>query len=314
MMNKISVIIPLFNKVKYIDRALKSVLDQSEPVFEVIVVNDGSTDGGEDVVKNFKDRRIKLINQSNQGSSVARNQGIKTASSELIAFLDADDLWKPGFLKKIRELREKFPKAGAYATSYEIVTPTGRRLPAETTRLPDGGSEGLIKNYFDLALGFPVWSSAVVIPKRVLDEVGGFPEGEHLGEDLDLWLRIALRYPIAWSSACLAVYHQDAENRVCTTKRWTGEPAISVTAQRAIQSGMVPPDLINDLREYVAYFQLDAARDCLVQGEKDIAFHLLNCSRETRKFSKWWWRLRIVAALPGNAAYWLWKIKQLKAK
>ena len=125
-MDQISVVIPLYNKAPYIARALNSVLAQERLPEEIIVVDDGSTDGGGDLVKQFKDPLIRLIRQENQGVSAARNRGISLAKGELIAFLDADDTWQPGFLKVISEMRELYPQAGIYGTAYDVINPKGK--------------------------------------------------------------------------------------------------------------------------------------------------------------------------------------------
>ncbi len=116
-----SVVIPLYNKSQYINRALNSVLFQSIQDFEIVVIDDGSVDGGGDLVRKYADQRIRLIRQENQGASAARNNGYRVTRSEFVAFLDADDEWKPGFLEKIKELVEKFPNCGAFGTSFEII-------------------------------------------------------------------------------------------------------------------------------------------------------------------------------------------------
>ena len=107
MIPQVSVVIPLYNKAPYIDRALRSVLAQTFQDFEVIIVDDGSTDGGAKIVKSTTDKRIKLIQQKNSGVSAARNRGIQESKSKLIAFLDADDEWKSRFLEVILRLRKK---------------------------------------------------------------------------------------------------------------------------------------------------------------------------------------------------------------
>jgi glycosyltransferase involved in cell wall biosynthesis len=112
-----SIVIPLYNKEKYIKRAITSVLDQTIQDFEIIVVNDGSTDNSTNIVKSITDNRIKLINQENQGVSVARNTGIENTKNEYIAFLDADDKWEPYFLEEIRKLIEINKSAGLFATN-----------------------------------------------------------------------------------------------------------------------------------------------------------------------------------------------------
>ena len=117
---KFSIVIPLYNKEKHVARAINSILNQTYQDFEIIIVDDGSTDFSYEEVKKINDPRIKIIRQKNLGVSSARNTGIKEAKNNYIGFLDADDKWKPDFLETIKKLIKDFPGAGAYATSYEI--------------------------------------------------------------------------------------------------------------------------------------------------------------------------------------------------
>lgn len=114
----ISVVIPLYNKEKQIAKTLQTVLNQTYQDFEIVIVNDGSTDGSVDEVKKFLNPRIRLINQKNGGVSAARNRGIEEAKGEYIAFLDADDLWDIDHLEVLYQLILAYPKNGAYATAY----------------------------------------------------------------------------------------------------------------------------------------------------------------------------------------------------
>ena len=243
---------------------------------------------------------IRLIRQKNRGVSAARNRGIKEARGDLIAFLDADDAWKPRFLEVILELSKQFPQAGLYATAYEIISPYGIIHYPKFNILPAGLKQGLI-DYFKAARLYPVWTSAVAIPKKVLEEIGGFQEGETWTEDLDVWLRIALRYPVTWSSEYLVSYYQNVTTRSIHSKWIPGEPVASRSAREAIRSGLVPPENLGDLREYAARIQLDAASRCLVFGDKDKAVEMLGYSAGTKEYAWEWKRLRIMAALPGNA-------------
>jgi hypothetical protein len=139
--------------------------------------------------------------------------------------------------------------------------------------------------------------------------VGGFKVGERVGQDVDLWLRLAFRYPIAWSGERLAVYYRNAVNRTVGKRFWTQEPAVSCSARQAIAAGLVPPEQIKSFKEYVAHFQIIAIRELLIQGKKDEALKLLDYSRGTRRFARQWWKWRIIAALPYDSAG-LWKLKQ----
>jgi glycosyltransferase involved in cell wall biosynthesis len=306
----ISVVIPLYNKGPYIERALNSVLSQTSSPSEIIVIDDGSTDGGGEVVKTFTDPRILLFRQKNQGESAARNRGAQIAKNNIIAFLDADDAWDPDFLATILRLQRKFPQAGAFATAYRVVCSHGSLRTPDFLVLPQAVKEGLIINYFRHGLSFPVWSSAVAVPKNVLQQIGGFQVGERKGADVDAWLKIALRFPIAFSREHMATYFENASNRTVGFVCWDKEPAVSRTARQAIDAGIVPSEQVQDLKNYVAHFQLSAARDCLVLGNKKVALQLLQYARGTPNFANNWWLYRLVAALPGEAGPWLWRMKQ----
>jgi len=145
-----SVVIPLYNKDKHITRAINSVLNQSYRKFEIIVVDDGSTDSGVIEVKKINDSRIRLVQQINLGVSSARNKGISLAKYNFVGFLDADDAWKPDFLETIYFLIKKYPEAGAYATAYEIINMKSERvLPRSILDMPQDW-EGKFDDLSDL--------------------------------------------------------------------------------------------------------------------------------------------------------------------
>jgi glycosyltransferase involved in cell wall biosynthesis len=204
---RVSVVIPLFNKGPYIRRAIDSVLAQTCRDFEIVVVNDGSTDGGPEIVGRIRDARVRLVNQDNGGVSAARNRGIRETKSELIGFLDADDEWLPEFLQTVIALAERYPHAGAYATGY-LLLKGGARICREMT-VKDGREK--CGCYFDLLRGgADVWTSSnIVVRRAVFDKVGVFRVGHALAEDLDMWFRIGLHYLFACSARTCAVYHYD---------------------------------------------------------------------------------------------------------
>lgn len=212
-----SVIIPLYNKSSYIDKALHSLINQTFQNFEVIIVDDGSTDGSVQRVEElFQSQSLlpdkyKLIKQPNQGVSTARNNGVKLAVYDFIAFLDADDWWSPEYLENMKQLIEKYPEAGIYASSYYKVK-YGKITPARIG-VDDGFLEGLI-NYFQVyakTLWMPVWTGATIIKKAIFEELEGFKPQLKLGEDFDLWVRVAEKYPVAFINKPLAFYNQDVE-------------------------------------------------------------------------------------------------------
>jgi len=308
----ISVVIPLYNKAPYIQRALDSVLAQSMQSFEVIVVDDGSTDGGGHIVKANVDPRIRLIEQKNAGVSVARNRGIAEAQAELIAFLDADDAWKPAFLATIQKLHQAFPEAGMYATAYEIGRMDGIRTRPNFFNMPNEPWEGIIPNYFKASWGEPpISASSVAIPKKTFATVGNFPVGVHRGEDLDMWLRAALKYPVAFSSQSQAVYFQDTNHRSGTLHPVKAALQMVQTAEHALAEGHAPLHLQNDVKEYIAKYQIQTASECVLTGNTVVARKLLMTCYQTRQFRLWWLWWCFWAALPYVLFKPLWRLRTL---
>lgn len=204
----ISVIIPLYNKEAGIATALRSVLAQTYQDFEIVVVDDGSTDGSVAIVETFNDQRIRLIHQANAGVSAARNRGIEEAKGKYVAFLDADDEWMPEFLEEIRALQKAYPECKAQATNYAFCS-NSIKSSTILRKLPFDGEIGVLSNYFEVACCShpPVWTSAACIERKLLQEIGGFPIGVKSGEDLLTWARIAVRTQWAYSRKALSVFN-----------------------------------------------------------------------------------------------------------
>lgn len=225
-----SVIIPLYNKASYIEKAIRSVAAQTCRDFELIIIDDGSTDDGLEKLRvlSFELRetrpeffcKIKIIEQKNQGVSITRNNGVKLAQYDYIAFLDADDWWTTTYLEEVKNLIVQYSEAGIYASSYYKVK-NGKHIQANIG-VGEGFQQGLI-NYFQVyakTLWMPLWTGATVIKKNVFHENNGFKPTLKLGEDFDLWVRVALKYPVAFLNKPLAYYNQDVEqaNRAIGTK------------------------------------------------------------------------------------------------
>lgn len=216
-MNKpnFTVVIPLYNKANHILRTLKSIAWQKYPAMEVIVVDDGSTDEGPSLVENSGISNLRLIKQKNQGVSAARNKGIAEARYAYIAFLDADDEWLPLFLDEIARLIVKFPQAQFFGTRYQIVESENNYCDAKI-KLKSINPEGMIlEDYFNIASqgDLPFMVSSTVIQHSLFESIGGFPLGEPIGEDQDLFCRIALNAVIAYSPNIHSLYHRDAQNQ-----------------------------------------------------------------------------------------------------
>jgi Glycosyltransferases involved in cell wall biogenesis len=176
-----SVIIPLYNKAPYIQRAIDSVLNQSFSEYEIIVVNDGSTDGGGELVRQKYGEQVILLNQRNQGVSLARNKGIEKAKYNWIAFLDGDDYWHPNYLQLIAEAIQEQKNVGLIGAYY-----TFDKLPnkVEKPNLIE------IQDYFSRAIHNTLFtSSSTVIRKDFFENQEGFKPHLKIGEDLDVWFR-----------------------------------------------------------------------------------------------------------------------------
>jgi glycosyltransferase involved in cell wall biosynthesis len=210
-MSKFSVIMPLYNKAPYVRKAVESVVVQTCRDWELIVVDDGSTDGGGDIVASIADPRIRLVQQENAGVSAARNRGASLSTAPYITFLDADDWWEPTFLEEMDGLIARHPGAGIYGTAYWIVRNGHRRLAP--IGLDAGFTEGEI-NYCQVyarTLCMPLTSITICMPRRSFDDAGCFPTGVRLGEDFLLWLRVALNHKTVLLNTPLANYNQDVD-------------------------------------------------------------------------------------------------------
>lgn len=212
-----SVIIPLFNKENFIETTLKSALNQTFSDFEILIINDGSTDKSEEKVLNFNDNRIRYFSKENEGVSATRNFGIEKANGEIIAFLDADDYWYPNHLQNLFQLYNQFPECGLYCTNYERFYNSYKIVKPFFVAIPEFPWKGIVKDFFKSSyIDRIAWTSAVAIPKIVLNQVGCFDTKITLGagEDTHLWLRIALKYKVAFDTEISSRHVLDAENRI----------------------------------------------------------------------------------------------------
>lgn len=216
---RFSIIIPLYNKAPYVEKAIQSVLTQTYEEFELIVIDDGSNDGSLEKIQKFKSAKVQIVSQENQGVSITRNNGVKLAKYDYIAFLDADDWWESTFLQEMKKVIEKYPNAGIYGSNYYKVK-NNKFIPAKIG-VEDSFESGVI-NYFRVystTLWMPLTSISVVIPKEVFVYENGFNSSLKLGEDFDLWIRIAQKYPVVFINKLLAYYNQDVD----VSKRAVGE-------------------------------------------------------------------------------------------
>lgn len=301
MKSLFSIVIPLFNKEKSIARTLSSVLNQTEQEFELIIVNDGSTDRSVSIVQNLLGvNQGRIINQKNAGESAARNRGVLEARTNLIAFLDADDEWDPNFLSSIGKLMEDFPEADIFGSSYYIKNRIGtRKLPPSYYLYPKDWS-GIIKDYIKVInTGYPFNSSSVVIRKKKLIQVEGFPLGVKYGADVDTWIRLSFVSLMAIINTPLSTYHRDAENRMVDLYGGSLEIYYPVRElKKRLDQGEIPKNQRRPANDYICKLNLPLAKSCLFYGYTEKAKEIILFCGNTKKyfFNKYW--LLICAFIP----------------
>lgn len=205
-----SIVIPVYNKEKFVAKTIKSVLEQTFTDYEIIIVNDGSNDQSEAQILALKNNRIQYYSKINEGVALARNFGIEKATSDYICFLDADDFWYPNFLETMQRFTSELPEQKVFAAAIEIET-KNNTIPAHYS-IPKK-SDFEIVNFFDASQKECVlWTSSVCIHKSVFDQVGTFDPKIKYGEDTEMWIRIGLEFPMVFIQKVLARYVYDAES------------------------------------------------------------------------------------------------------
>lgn len=248
-------------------RAINSVFAQSVRDYELIIINDGSTDKGPDSVRTVSSPNIRLIDQPNSGVSAARNRGIREAKADLIVFLDADDEWTPDFLETIVRLQKTFTSCSVYATAYLFCRHGGFRYNP-IVRLPDNFEEGILEDYFSIAFQSdpPLWTSAVAVSREAIQSVGGFPAGVTSGEDLLTWARLASKFNIAYSKHRGAFHFNPLQVSERPGRIPQQPDFVGAELANLLQTG--EPSKIKGLKKYIALWHRMRAVTYLHLGEK----------------------------------------------
>jgi glycosyltransferase involved in cell wall biosynthesis len=214
----ISIVIPLYNKDFIIKATLKSVLAQTFSDYEVIVIDDGSTDNSLKIVTEYIDKRITVYQQENKGSSSARNLGIEKANGELIAFLDADDYWYPNHLEEIFKLYQDFPNCGIYGSRYFIKTTKLKAFKTNYYPSAQNNFRGILPDYFSASKSYRVGlTSAIAIPKNILDGKFLFNTQTTCVEDLELFTKIAIEKSVAVTNFFTVEYNFSLDGQISKT-------------------------------------------------------------------------------------------------
>lgn len=225
---RFSVIMPLYNKAPFVRKALQSIASQTYRDFELIIIDDGSTDNSAAICEVFfqtfnhslahsinvnRSFVHSFIRQTNSGVAAARNRGVAESHGEFLCFLDADDWWEPTFLEEMSKLINEYTEAGIYATNYIYHKPGKTHVALSLPR----GYIDYPKAYYE-GSSMPVWTGATCMPRKVFDEMGGFPFGIKLGEDFLLWAKTAIHYPIALCEKPLSYYNNDVPASLRATR------------------------------------------------------------------------------------------------
>jgi glycosyltransferase involved in cell wall biosynthesis len=218
----VSVVLPAYEAAATIAGAVASVLRQTESDFELIVVDDGSADGTAEVVERFEDPRVRIVRRENRGAAAARNTGVNTAAAPLVAFIDSDDLWLPGFLAGMREIFEREPATALAYTDAWVVDAETRRVSTSTAMQwqhppipPPADPTAFLLELVERNFVY----TATVARRSVLVRLGGFDERLRAAIDYDMWLRIvAANESVGWLPGLNAVYRRDRPGSISSDK------------------------------------------------------------------------------------------------
>jgi cellulose synthase/poly-beta-1,6-N-acetylglucosamine synthase-like glycosyltransferase len=297
---KFSIVIPLYNKAALVEAAVRSVLAQSLPPLEVIVVDDGSTDDGPDRVLAIADSRVRLVRQRNAGVSQARNHGIGLARGDWIGFLDADDWQHPDLLRNLALAHERVPQADILATGFRCMEGTHEPQPWDVPAV------NAVERVDDLRRRWmrdiPFFTGSVAIrAERLRAMQPCFPAGESCGEDLDVWFRVAEHSPVALVRAQLAAYRTAVAGSLSSAHVTGLAPYLVRMRQRAL-AGELPPGQRHSALWYVSQQQISVARGLLAVGRRaEAPKHLWGARSEV--FSVRWWLTAFMLLLPGAMAH-----------
>ena len=280
----ISVIIPLYNKAESVAATLESVLAQTVQPLEVIVVDDGSTDGSAERAEAFAERGVRVVRQANGGVSRARNRGAAEACGSHLAFLDGDDLWSPDFIESMVAAVEKNPECGLYVAAYRVVGADGR------SGVRKAAKSGVTDFFEEVKSGFVALPSASVVSREAFESVGGFPAGMKLCEDSYLWIKIADRHSVCFVDEPLATYRVGAENR---------SSKIYVAEQTEFSFDDLRGEGVTPREEFIARCVIGKAITLCLKGDSEFARTAGKNYSYTRLHRLSLWRLRITRALPG---------------
>lgn len=297
-----SVVIPLYNKAAYVEAAVGSALAQTLRVREVIVVDDGSTDGGPERVEALGSPRVRIVRQENAGVAAARNRGIAMAHGDWVCFLDADDWQHPELLANLARAHMACPQADMLAAGFRCVG--AAPLPIAVWPVPQAAPVELVDDLRKRwMVDVPFFTGSVAIRAARLRAMQPcFPVGESWGEDLDLWFRVADESPVALVSAQLAAYRVAAAGSLSANRPRELAPFLRRMRAQAID-GRLAERHRHAALWFVAQQQISLARDLLAAGRRREAARSLWDARYAARGRRWLLTAAMLL-LPGCVAGW----------
>jgi len=296
-MIKFSVVIPVYNKGAFIAKTLESVLNQTHKHFELLILNDGSTDNSQQILNSFKDSRIKLFNSKNIGAGAARNFLIGKAENEYIAFLDADDLWMESHLSEMGRLIEKHPNKRVFATNtIKTLGPTNihRNFSVDIKDQTEIITDFFKSSYLDCILTTP----SLLLHKKVIKTCGNFNPTIKSGQDIDLFIRIGLKFPIVFSTLITVTIIGNLDSLSNTTNY----------KEKMSFEQLMPNELINkNVKKYYDLNRYALAIMAKEQGFKDSFEKLMNLIDPSNLH----WKQKLLLKMPAWILSILLKVKKI---
>lgn len=292
----ISVAITLYNKGAFIVETVESVRSQTLQDFEIVVVDDGSTDDGPARLSQLNESRIRIVKQANAGVSVARTRAMREARGRYVAFLDADDVWRPDHLVHLLKLSSLYQGASLYGNNY-----IERSAAMNVNESPVNVQYRVVDDYFlECAVGrSPFYTSSCMVARERALQLGGFPTGNVCGEDLALWIKLASTGPVAVSNYIGCIYRRGIDS-LSRQSSYRNATDVSMATLNGLleQHTDWPERRKQSAREYFFRLALAHCLDGLRAGEIEQAKYYLRLSGGTRFLRRRLWEARVLAYAP----------------